>query len=217
MRHFEKKADAKESGNADKKADEAPKKDPNEDPNRDKAPHESKAPPSHDKEKKKPEQSVSLNVEHEASESKHATKQETKFELKYKLTITLPTDLKFGPVAVLKKFELDPSLQVVGERKKGESGELKAGGAISPSITVVNVEEEKKFGFGILDMDIGIKPKAELSTSDKPSYGIEGEAEFRYRKNEKGPFFSFKFGGGVKWGDGTQGYFGGGISTGVLF
>jgi RHS repeat-associated protein len=217
MRHFEKKADAKESGNADKKADEAPKKDPNEDPNRDKAPHESKAPPSHDKEKKKPEQSVSLNVEHEASESKHATKQETKFELKYKLTITLPTDLKFGPVAVLKKFELEPSLQVVGERKKGESGELKAGGAISPSITVVNVEEEKKFGFGILDMDIGIKPKAELSTSDKPSYGIEGEAEFRYRKNEKGPFFSFKFGGGVKWGDGTQGYFGGGISTGVLF
>lgn len=89
---------------------------------------ETPPPPPPKEEGKKPEQSVNLGVESEAGRDLETgkEKQELKYKLEYKLTLPLPVKLKGDltlfneklSVTLLKELELNPALQVTGEKKR---------------------------------------------------------------------------------------------------
>jgi hypothetical protein len=151
-------------------------------------------PTAADKEKKGVEGGVSVGAETETKSEEGKTT--TEVAGKYKLEVTIPiTDkLQVGPLSFFKEVGLEGSAGLhtsTGPRSPLTSLELEA------TLKLISLDFEKvkvPFGLGVVDLGLSVSPKASLEYSpmeDKGAakFGAAAEAEAKFKRSEKSPFF----------------------------
>ena len=143
------------------------------------------------KEKKGVELSTSIGVETETKREAGATKTEVAGKFSFEVEIPITDKLKRGPVSFLKGASAEAS----GGLKSGESGRPLTSLELETTVKVIGLDFEKvKVPLGIAD--IGIGGSALAGAEYKPGertgaakFGFAGEAEAKFKRSEKSPYF----------------------------
>ena len=143
-------------------------------------------------EKKGVEAAVSVGVETETKKEEDKTKTEVAGKYKIEVVIPITDKLQIGPLSFFKEVGLEASAGLhssTGPRSPLTSIELQA------ATKLVSLDFEKvKIPFGLVDLGLSFSPQAavehspmESKTTDK--FGFAAEAEAKYKRSEKSPFF----------------------------